>query len=99
MVASGIRERVGSEEETTEGLSEPSRCSTHVCLDTHEAKITFYKTTNESPKVLKSCLNSLPPSSVEAERCFSQGCGSGSGSRKRWKRKRKRENSMASAST
>ena len=32
VVASGIRERVGSEEETTEGLSEPSRCSTHAFL-------------------------------------------------------------------
>ena len=34
----------------------------------------FYEATNECPKVLKSsksCLNSLPPSSVEEERCFS----------------------------
>jgi len=37
-------------------------------------EMTFYEATEECPKVLKSlksCLNSLPPSSVEAERCFS----------------------------
>jgi len=37
-------------------------------------EMTFYEATKECPKVLKSlksCLNSLPPSSVEAERCFS----------------------------
>ena len=37
-------------------------------------EMTFYKATRECPKILKiikSCLNSLPPSSVEAERCFS----------------------------
>ena len=36
-------------------------------------EMTFYETTKECPKVLKSlksCLNSLPPFSVEAERCF-----------------------------
>ena len=41
---------------------------------THMKKITFYEATKECPKVLKSlksCLNSLPPSSVEAEWCFS----------------------------
>ena len=42
---------------------------------THFKKeITFYEATKECPKVLKSlksCLNSLPLSSVEAERCFS----------------------------
>ena len=35
--------------------------------------ITFYEATQEYPKVLKSlksCLNSLPPFSVKAERCF-----------------------------
>jgi hypothetical protein len=37
-------------------------------------EMTFYEATNECPKVLKRlkhCLESLPPSSVEAERCFS----------------------------
>ena len=37
-------------------------------------EMTFYEATRECPKILKivkSCLNSLPPSSVEAERCFS----------------------------
>ena len=37
-------------------------------------KMTFYEATRECPKILKiikSCQNSLPPSSVEAERCFS----------------------------
>ena len=36
--------------------------------------MTFYIATKECPKVLKSLkfyLNSLPPSSVEADRCFS----------------------------
>ena len=36
--------------------------------------MTFYEATMECPKILKtlkSCLNSLPSSSVEAERCFS----------------------------
>ena len=37
-------------------------------------EMTFYEATRECPVVLaiiKSCLNSLPPSSVEAEKCFS----------------------------
>ena len=37
-------------------------------------EMTFYQATKECPKVLKimkSCLNSLPSSSVEAEKCFS----------------------------
>jgi len=42
---------------------------------THIKKeMTFYEATRECPKILtiiKSCLNSLSPSSVEAERCFS----------------------------
>ena len=33
-------------------------------------KMTFYGSTKECPKSLKSCPNSLPPSSVEAERCL-----------------------------
>ena len=37
-------------------------------------EMTFYEATRECPKILKiikSCLNSLPPFSVEVERCFS----------------------------
>ena len=34
-------------------------------------EMTFYEATKECPKILKSCLNSLPPSSAKAERCFS----------------------------
>ena len=40
------------------------------CFDTHQ-EMTFYKATKECPKVLKSCLNSLLPFSVKAERYFS----------------------------
>jgi len=47
----------------------------HENVLTHIKKeMTFYEATKECTKVLKSlkcCLNSLPPSSVEAERCFS----------------------------
>ena len=49
--------------------AQPQSVLTHI-----KKEMTFYEATNECPKVLKClkhCLESLPPSSVEAERCFS----------------------------
>ena len=66
----------------TEGLNDILRQPEDQHLDRFQENVlkhikkemTFYEATRECPKVLtiiKSYLNSLPPSSVEAERCFS----------------------------
>ena len=47
---------------------------TNNALNQIKKEMTFFEATNECPKtmtLLKKALNTIPPSSVEAERCFS----------------------------